>query len=102
MTLDSETPSAVPSGLPTNPWHWLAIATVWVLAAIGALLTALLAPSSDYLSWTSIILALCVLATFGIQLATRERIGFVDRVTLSLVGAVVILAVATILLTVLP
>ncbi|WBM81070.1 hypothetical protein KIV56_07435 [Cryobacterium breve] len=45
--------------------------------------------------WIGLSLAGCTIGTLSIQLATGQKEGYVHRVTLSLVGAVIVLAAAT-------
>jgi hypothetical protein len=58
-------------------------------------LTGLLVAPENRLVWTSLSLAGCTILTLGAQLSTGQKEGYVSRVTQSLVGAVVVLAVAT-------
>ena len=76
-------------------WHWKTIATVWLLAIVGAVLTAFLATQASAISWIGLTLAVCTLVTLGLQIATRTKEGYVKRVTVSITGALVILVVAT-------
>ncbi|TFD48332.1 hypothetical protein E3T55_13735 [Cryobacterium frigoriphilum] len=71
------------------------IVAVWLLAVIGAVLTAVLSEPGEHLTWIGLTMAGCTLATLSLQLATGEKVGYVSRVTSSLTGAVVVLAVAT-------
>lgn len=77
-------------------WQRRSIGTVWLLAIIGAVLTGLLSAPGEALGWTGLTLAGCTLATLSLQLATGRKEGYVTRVTASLVGAVAILTVATV------
>ncbi|MFT2690943.1 hypothetical protein [Clavibacter zhangzhiyongii] len=52
--------------------------------------------------WFPLVLAVCVVATFVIQLALPRKTGFVDRATGSVVGAVLVLAAATAVVLLLP
>ena len=76
-------------------WHWKTIATVWLLAIVGAILTILFASSATAFSWISLTLAVCILVTLVLQIATGTKEGYVKRVTLSITGAIVILVAAT-------
>lgn len=71
---------------------------VWVLVAIGAVLVGFLTPPAEYGTWIPIVLAGGTLATFCAQLATEEKVGFVNRVMASLGGSVVILGLASAIL----
>jgi hypothetical protein len=75
-------------------WKFASIAPVWVLVLIGSLFVAALA-AAEYLTWLPVVLAAAVLLTFCIQLALRQKEGFVSRLLLSVSGALVIVAAAT-------
>ena len=81
-------------------WHWKTIATVWVLAIAGAILTTILATDGSEISWIGLTLAVCTLVTLGLQIATRTKEGYVKRVTMSVTGAIVILVAATIVVSI--
>ncbi len=70
---------------------------VWILALVGVVLVAVLAPG-DYLDWLPVVLGAAVVVTFVIQLALPRKTGFVARATLSVCGVVVLLALATVAL----
>jgi len=80
-------------------WQLRSVVPVWVIALAGAVVVGVLAPSSSTtspaLTWLPIVLAGCVLLTFAIQLALQRKEGLVTRLMASLGGALVILAVAT-------
>ena len=81
-------------------WHWKTIATVWLLAIVGAILTAFLATQASAISWIGLTLAVCTLVTLGLQIATRTKEGYVKRVTVSITGALIILVAATIVVSI--
>ncbi len=68
---------------------------VWVLAVVGAVLIGVFSPSTRYLTWLPVVFALCVLATFVIQLSLPVKKGLVTRMFASIGGAAVLLAIAT-------
>jgi hypothetical protein len=68
---------------------------VWVLVVVGAVLVGTIAPPTGYLRWLAIVLAGALIATFIIQLALPNKEGLVNRMILSIGGAVVLLAIAT-------
>lgn len=76
----------------------LTVIPVWLAAAVGAVIVGLFAPAHEYLTWLPMVLAGAIFATFGIQLALVQKEGLVNRMTASLVGSVVVLAVATAIL----
>ena len=76
----------------------LTVIPVWLVVVVGALLVGLFSPADQYLIWLPMVLAGAIFLTFCIQLALVQKEGLVNRMTASLVGAVVVLAVATAIL----
>jgi hypothetical protein len=70
---------------------------VWLSAAVGAVVVAVAVGAAEAPRWFPLVLAACVVETFVIQLALPRKTGFVDRATGSVVGAVLVLAAATLL-----
>jgi len=70
------------------------IGLVWVAAAVFAVLIGVLAREAMYATWISLALAGCVLIGLVAQLATQQKIGFVNRLAASAAGAFVILGIA--------
>ena len=79
------------------PWQ-LTVIPVWLLTAVGALLTGLLSSPHQYLIWLPMVLAGAIFLTFCIQLALVQKEGLVNRMTASLVGSVIVLTAATAIL----
>ncbi|MBM7026001.1 hypothetical protein [Clavibacter zhangzhiyongii] len=75
---------------------------VWLAAAVGAVVVAVAVGPDAAPRWFPLVLAVCVVATFVIQLALPRKTGFVDRATGSVVGAVLVLAAATAVVLLLP
>jgi len=71
---------------------------IWGTAAAGAVLVAMIVPRHAVLDWLPVVLAVCVLLTFIVQLGVDPKKGFVGRLTASIGGAIVLLAVATLAL----
>ena len=69
------------------------VVPVWVLAVAGAVAVAVLAAPA--LTWLPIVLAVCVLLTFAVQLAVARKEGLVTRMIASIGGALVVVVVAT-------
>ncbi|MET0954859.1 MAG: hypothetical protein ABWY68_02840 [Cryobacterium sp.] len=69
--------------------------TIWLVAVVCAVLTGVLVAPENRLVWLSLSLAGCTILTLAAQLSTGQKEGYVHRVTLSLVGVVVVLALAT-------
>ncbi|WP_281535804.1 hypothetical protein [Cryobacterium breve] len=76
-------------------WQWRSVGLVWAFAVVCSVLTGALAAPGRSLVWIGLSLAGCTIGTLSIQLATGQKEGYVHRVTLSLVGAVIVLAAAT-------
>jgi hypothetical protein len=68
---------------------------IWLVAVASMVLTGVLVAPENRLVWTSLSLAGCTILTLAAQLSTGQKEGYVARVTQSLVGAVLVLAVAT-------
>lgn len=75
-------------------WRSRSVPPVWIAAAVGAGLVAVFG-RDEYLTWIAIVLAITVLLAFGIQLALQRKEGLVARLAASVAGSLVILAVAT-------
>jgi hypothetical protein len=73
-------------------------APIWVLVLVAALVIAIATPHREYFTWLPIALAASILVTFAVQLTLRRKEGFVGRLTLTAVGSLVILGIATIVL----
>lgn len=74
------------------------VVPVWLLAAVGAVVVGLVASAADDLVYLPVVLAASVLLTFCVQLGIRRPEGFVNRVTASITGVVVVLAIGTLVL----
>jgi hypothetical protein len=82
--------------------HWAATVAIWVLAAVGGLAVLLAAEPDSRPGMFALTLAGAVVLTFCVQLATADRKGFVLRIMVGTVGALGILAVASLAALVLP
>ncbi len=71
------------------------VVPVWILSLVAVVAVGLFVPPASFLVFLPVVLGLALVVTFGVQLLVPVRKGFVDRVSASLGGAVVILAVAT-------
>lgn len=68
---------------------------VWVAVVGAAIIIGVVSPAEQYFTWIYVSLAVAVIATFAVQLATLTKVGFVDRVMASVGGAALILGIAT-------
>lgn len=67
---------------------------MWLLAAIGAIAVGVLQPS-DGIVWLPIVLGVCTLVAFAIQLGGPTEPGVVARLAAAVFGSVVVLAIAS-------
>ncbi|MCK8609912.1 hypothetical protein [Agromyces sp. C10] len=98
-----------PASASASAWGRWAIPVVWALAAVGSVLVVAAAysgrrvwfgddaPGAVYVA-LGMVLAASVIASMALQLASREPHGFVGRVSASIAGAVVVVAVAALAL----
>ena len=70
---------------------------MWAVALLGAILVGVLQPS-DGIVWFPIVLGVCTLTAFAIQLGGPTVPGLVDRLAAAVLGSVLILAAATAIL----
>ena len=74
------------------------ILPVWFAVLIAAVVIALVSPGFEFYTWVGITLGAAIILTFVVQLSLRRKEGFVGRLVLSSTGALVILAVTTLVL----
>ncbi len=67
---------------------------MWLLAAIGGTAVGVLQPS-DGIVWLPIVLGVCTLVAFAIQLGGPTEPGVVARLAAAVFGSVVVLAIAS-------
>jgi hypothetical protein len=82
-------------------WQRVSIISVWLLVALAVVVGGLFLPVPNRLDAIALVFAGAILTSFVIQLAIQRKEGFVTLVMASIGGAVIILAIATILLFVL-
>jgi hypothetical protein len=72
--------------------RWISVVSIWALAVIGVIVSGLVWSAGETFFGLTVTLGVCTLAAFSAQLLTRQKVGFVDRMSTSVTGAVVILA----------
>ncbi|MGK9146334.1 hypothetical protein KXS11_01725 [Plantibacter flavus] len=72
--------------------RWISVVSIWALALIGVLVSGVVWSAGETFFGLAATLGLCTLAAFSAQLLTRQKVGFVDRMSTSVTGAVIILA----------
>jgi hypothetical protein len=83
-------------------WQFWSILPVWLLSLAGVIVVALVLPRDSFLTWVAIVAAGAMIVTFCIQLALQRTEGFVLRAMASIGVSVVILALATLVVQLLP
>lgn len=78
--------------------RWASIVGIWVAAALCAVAIALFVQPGNDPAWLSLSLGGCVIGSLCTQLATQEKRGFVSRLVASIMGAIVVLAIAALVL----
>ena len=73
----------------------VSIGIVWLAAVVGVFGVAILADPSRHLVWVSILMLTLICLTCLLQLRLQESDGFIMRMSMSLVGALIILGVAS-------
>ncbi len=71
---------------------------MWVVALVAAVLVALTTQGRDFYTCLPIAMAGIIILTFFVQLSLQRKEGFFGRLALSTGGALVILAVTTLVL----
>ena len=84
---------SVPDDVLTR-WQTVSPFVVWA-AAVAAAVVIGVTVRGDYLTWLPVAFAGAIIVTFLIQLGIQRKEGFVQRVTLSVAGSAVVLAIAT-------
>jgi len=78
---------------PEAPWHVGRLIAAWAVAAVIGLLVTLLVRADDRFPWLALAIGASTLVAFGLQLGTAQRDGFISRLSFSVAGSVVIIAV---------
>ncbi|MDL9981065.1 hypothetical protein [Microbacterium candidum] len=69
------------------------VIAVWIVAAVVGVVAGVLAPLGTRATWLAIVLGGCVILSFAIQLAAGRPDGFIRRVGMSVLGALLVLGV---------
>lgn len=67
------------------------ILAVWVVAAVLAVVIGMVAPSDWRAAWMPLGLGVCFFVAFGIQLWQGAAHGFIQRVAVSMLGAIAVM-----------
>jgi len=74
--------------------HWAGIVAIWIATTAAAVVALVALGADERLKGLTLVLAGAVVLTFCVQLLVAEKVGFVTRLTASVLGAfgVVVLA----------
>ncbi|MEV8337022.1 hypothetical protein [Leucobacter sp. NPDC077196] len=89
----TETPPETAEMPDAHSWHVPRLVLAWVAAAAMGTLVTLLTSPTDRFSWLVLAVGVATLITFALQLGTAQREGFISRVSFSVAGSVVIIAI---------
>lgn len=76
----------------------LSVWAIWAAALLGVVGIGVLAAPEQQITWVSILMVVLISVTCLVQLGLQEAEGFVQRMSLSLVGALGILTAGSIVL----
>lgn len=74
---------------------WRGIIAVWIAAVVISVVVGLLASPEMRMAWIIVGFGVCLLLAFGVQLALARAKGFIDRMALSMGGALLIMGFVT-------
>ncbi|MBN9611956.1 MAG: hypothetical protein J0H64_00545 [Actinobacteria bacterium] len=74
-------------------WHIGRLVTAWAVAAVIGVLVTVLVRGENRFSWLVLAIGVSTLVTFALQLGTAQREGFISRLSFSVAGSVVVIAV---------
>ncbi len=81
--------------------HWWTLWVMWGVTLVAGI-AVLVAFAGHSLLPLTLVLALGVVASFGVQLAVADRVGFVERVAASACGSFVLVMLFALIVTVRP
>jgi hypothetical protein len=73
-------------------WHLPRLVIAWVVAALVGGLVTVFVRGEERFAWLVLAIGLSTLVTFGLQLGTAQRVGFITRVAFSVAGSVLVIA----------
>ncbi|GAA1623797.1 hypothetical protein [Leucobacter chromiireducens] len=97
--MTDEKPETAPEMPDVHSWHVPRLIIAWAVAAVIGVLVTLCVPTEERFSWLAFAIGASTLVTFGLQLGTAQRVGFITRVAFSVAGSVLVIAVIDIVWT---
>lgn len=79
-------------------WHLPRLIIAWAVAAVFGVLVTVFVDEARF-QWLALAVGVSTLVTFALQLGTAQREGFISRLSFSIAGSVVIIAVIDIVST---
>lgn len=86
-------PSADSEPQPAHSWHIGRLIAAWVIAAVFGVLVTILVRGDERFAWLVLAIGVATLVTFALQLGTAQREGFITRISFSVAGSVLVIAV---------
>lgn len=87
------TPEDVPEMPTAHSWHIPRLILAWAVAAVIGVLVTIFVSGEARFSWLAFAIGVSTLVTFGLQIGTAQREGFITRVAFSVAGSVLVIAV---------
>jgi len=72
-----------------------AIIAVWAVAAVAAIAIGIFVPVDWRMAWMTVGLGVSIIVAFAVQLAQGTSKGFIDRVALSVGGALLVMGIVS-------
>ncbi|WP_245907363.1 hypothetical protein [Leucobacter massiliensis] len=86
-------PDDAPEMPTAHSWHLPRLFAAWAVAAVIGVLVTVFFSGDERFAWLAFAIGLSTLVTFGLQLGTAQREGFITRLAFSVAGSVLVIAV---------
>lgn len=85
-----------------HPWHVGRLLIAWGVAAVIGVLVTIFVHDDSRFQWLAFAIGASTLVTFGLQLGTAQREGFITRTAFSVAGSVLVIGVIDLIGVLLP
>lgn len=93
-TPEQPAPEPVPAEAPeTASWHVPRLLVAWVFAAAFGVVVTVLFDGASRFPWLALAVGASTLLTFGLQIGTAQRDGFISRMSFSVAGCVLVIGI---------
>lgn len=75
-----------------HTWHLPRLFIAWIFTALLSIAVISFAPIEQRFEWLAVAVAVSTLLAFVLQLGTAQRVGFITRLSFSVVGSAIIIA----------